>query len=149
AVIAPVADFFGFAFGEPSMRSLLLGVDDGAAYCRLPMPFWKSAEIQLMDIRDKAGAESAQPLHIDAEITYDPRPLDPVNEGRLYTQWHHAQPPAEQPHLILEATGRGHQVGTILQAQGLQKGMTSFFEGDDIFTIDGVMRIHGTGSEDA
>ncbi len=39
-------------------------------------------------------------------------------------------------------------MGTILQAQGLQAGMTYFFEGDDSASADGTFRIHGTGSED-
>jgi hypothetical protein len=50
--------------------------------------------------------------------------------------------------VFLQASGKGHYIGTILQAQGLEAGMTYFFEGDDSTVIDGQQRIHGTGSED-
>lgn len=49
---------------------------------------------------------------------------------------------------VLDGKGKGHYVGTILQAQGLRPGMTLFFEGDDVTFIDGKMTMHGTGSED-
>ena len=39
-------------------------------------------------------------------------------------------------------------MGTIHLAQGLEPGMTLFFEGDDSTYIDGKTRLHGTGSED-
>lgn len=49
----------------------------------------------------------------------------------------------------LKATGTGHIVGNILQAEGLQPGTTEFFEGDDQAVIDGKLAIPGTGSEDS
>jgi len=49
---------------------------------------------------------------------------------------------------MLDITGKGHFVGTVLQSQGLQTGMTTFFEGDDSTVADGELRMHGTGSED-
>ena len=52
------------------------------------------------------------------------------------------------PHRIAAIEGKGHFVGTILQAQGLEDGSTYYFEGDDQAFIDGKMKLHGTGSED-
>ena len=52
AVFCPVADFFGYAFGAVSMQSLLLGSRDNKAYCYFPMPFDKSAKIELIQ-RDR------------------------------------------------------------------------------------------------
>ena len=49
---------------------------------------------------------------------------------------------------MLNIKGKGHFVGTALQAQGLNTGMTTFFEGDDSTVVDGELRMHGTGSED-
>jgi hypothetical protein len=49
---------------------------------------------------------------------------------------------------MLDIKGKGHFVGTSLQAQGLKTGMTIFFEGDDSTVVDGELRMHGTGSED-
>ena len=48
AVYCPVADFFGYAFGRTSMQSLLLGSRDNINYCYFPMPFDKSAKIELV-----------------------------------------------------------------------------------------------------
>ena len=39
-------------------------------------------------------------------------------------------------------------MGVTLQAQGSIPGITPFFEGDDQAYLDGVLAIHGTGSED-
>jgi Protein of unknown function (DUF2961) len=75
---------------------------------------------------------------------------DSAREGKLYSTWRREiDPPLGKPYLLLEARGRGHHVGTVLIAQGLTPGITGFFEGDDVATIDGEMRLHGTGSEDA
>ena len=52
------------------------------------------------------------------------------------------------PYTMLNVKGKGHFVGTVLQAQGLKTGMTIFFEGDDSTVVDGELRMHGTGSED-
>jgi hypothetical protein len=41
AVFAPVADFFGYAYGKESMQSLLLGSANDTNYIYFPMPFEK------------------------------------------------------------------------------------------------------------
>ena len=48
AVYCPLVDFFGYAFGKPSMQSLLSGYSDGINYCYYPMPFDRSAKIELI-----------------------------------------------------------------------------------------------------
>jgi D-arabinan exo alpha-(1,3)/(1,5)-arabinofuranosidase (non-reducing end) len=83
------------------------------------------------------------------KIYYNTDKRDPRKEGKFYAHWKSNRlAPMDPPHIILNATGRGHYVGTLLQAQGLTPGMTSFFEGDDSTATDGHFRIHGTGSED-
>jgi len=47
----PLSDFFGYAFGKPSMQSLLAGVAGGVHYCNMPMPFDKKAIIELEFIK--------------------------------------------------------------------------------------------------
>jgi hypothetical protein len=44
AVYCPVADFFGYAFGQTSMQSLLIGTSGRKNYCYFPMPFDRSAK---------------------------------------------------------------------------------------------------------
>ena len=144
AILSPANDFFGYAFGRPAAQSVLLGSDDGRDYVYLPMPFDRSAVISLRVLASEPG-----PARGTARVFTTDEARDPDAEGRLYATWRRERDPAEgEPWLLLEARGRGHQVGTLLQAQGLEPGMTAFFEGDDVTTVDGEMRLHGTGSED-
>ncbi|MFC6101904.1 glycoside hydrolase family 172 protein [Olivibacter domesticus] len=146
AINAPVADFFGYAFGKTSMQSLLLGSSNGVNYCYFPMPFDRRAEIAL---RYRTSNLSTKPVRVKAEIYVNHEKRKPRTEGKFYAFWHDNQHAAlGKPHVFLEGKGKGHYVGTLLQAQGLDPGMTLFFEGDDVTEIDGEMRLHGTGSED-
>ncbi|HPW63882.1 MAG TPA: DUF2961 domain-containing protein [Cyclobacteriaceae bacterium] len=142
AVYCPVADFFGYAFGTTSMQSLLLGSQDNKNYSYLPMPFDSKAKIELVY---RNGSEPA--VAINARIWYSDKKRVPDQEGKFYAQWNRVSEKGK-PHVLANISGRGHYVGTILQAQGKQAGMTYFFEGDDSTVVDGHMRMHGTGSED-
>lgn len=148
AVYSPIADFFGFAFGKQSMQSLLIGSQNNKLYCYFPMPFDKSAKIEIVYRKPVAGTE-AKPINISAQVYYLPQARNAQKEGKFYAHWNHKeQLPLGQPHLFLNTSGKGHYVGTTLQTRGLRPGMTGFFEGDDSTVIDGVLRVHGTGSED-
>ncbi|HYG18897.1 MAG TPA: glycoside hydrolase family 172 protein, partial [Ohtaekwangia sp.] len=143
AISAPVDDLFGYAFGSPAAQSLLLGSFRGRDYCYLPMPFERKAVIKLRSL-NKNGSDVAGTLR----VYYARTPLDKNSEGRLYTIARQEQPAKGKPYTIAEVHGKGHYVGTLLQAQGLKPGITVFFEGDDVATADGKMIMHGTGSED-
>jgi len=146
AVYCPLADFFGYAFGQPSMQSLLCGSKNDTNYCYYPMPFDKKARIELVYRNTGTNQRVKQ---ISASIYYSNKKRDAQTEGRFYTAWQgNAKPATGSPHVFLNTQGKGHYVATLLQAQGLQPGMTYFFEGDDSTAIDGTFRIHGTGSED-
>jgi hypothetical protein len=147
SLYAPVADFFGFAFGSKSMKSLLLGVDGtNRAYCFLPMPFDKKATVAL---RYRKGSGLQRPIPIQAKITYQPVKRNPAVEGKFYVNWKQEAPALGKPYVFLEGSGKGHYVGTLLQSQGkTYTEFTEFFEGDDSTVIDGINTIHGTGSED-
>jgi hypothetical protein len=148
AIYMPVADFFGYAFGKVSMQSLLIGTKDNVNFFYFPMPFDKSAKIELL-YRSSDTPENDEPLRIMSEVTASKEKRRPNQEGRLYAFWNkNIDAPLGEPHVFLEGEGKGHYVGTILQSQGRTPGMTIFFEGDDITIIDGEMRVHGTGSED-
>jgi hypothetical protein len=143
AIIAPVGDFFGFSFGSPSARSLLAGTAGDTCYAYFPMPFDRSARIEIVSERD-----AAQPVRFDSEVLWSSAVRRP-DEGRFYALWHRENPTvAGQPFRFVETSGRGHLVGVMLQAQGAEPGQTTFFEGDDEATLDGELTIHGTGSED-
>lgn len=148
AVYAPVADFFGYAFGEISMQSLLLGTADNIAYCYFPMPFDRKAKIDLI-YRKPDGQSKPEPIRVKAAFYFSTEKRDRKKEGKFYTVWNkNIHPTVGEPYVFLDGKGKGHYVGTILQAQGLKPGMTLFFEGDDVTAIDGEMTMHGTGSED-
>lgn len=143
SVLCPVADFFGFAWGEPAMRSLLIGATPRQAYCYFPMPFERAARIALAS-EPPAGT----PLDLEAEVDFAPMGRRP-NEGRFGALWRRENPtrPGE-PFTFIDTKGRGHLVGFVLQAQGFESGQTLFFEGDDATWIDGRLAVQGTGSED-
>lgn len=147
AVYCPVSDFFGYAFGSPSMHSLILGTDKDKAYCYFPMPFDKKAKIEL--ILRAPGINSDGLPGVRADVWYTSVKRDQSSEGRFYTHWERkAELESGVAHTFANIRGKGHYIGTLLQAQGLNAGMTIFFEGDDSTSIDGSIRLHGTGSED-
>ncbi len=141
AVLCPLGDFFGYAWGQPATQSLLVGTTDDTDYCYFPMPFNRSASIEVV-------SERATPVELRAEVMFAPAPLA-ASEGRFYALWRRENPTKlGEPFTFIETQGRGHLVGVILQSQGFESGKTLFFEGDDQTTIDGELVIHGTGSED-
>ena len=143
AVICPVGDFFGYAWGTPSARSLLVGTTDDTCYLYFPMPFDRSARIELT-----SESQSTSPISVEAEVVSADLPRR-KDEGRFYALWQRESPTTNgKPFNYVNVEGRGHLVGVTLQAQGSVPGITPFFEGDDQATIDGELVIHGTGSED-
>jgi hypothetical protein len=143
AIWAPVGDFFGYAWGEPAVRSLPLGTAGGMNYIYLPMPFDRSARVELVSERPSGAIE------VSGEVAFTNAARRP-DEGKLYALWRRENPTTEgKPFTFLDTGGRGHLVGAILQAQGMQPGaVPEFFEGDDETIIDGQPAIRGTGSED-
>ncbi|MBN2314997.1 MAG: DUF2961 domain-containing protein [Sedimentisphaerales bacterium] len=141
AILCPAGDFFGYAWGKPSVKSIPVGVADGVSYCYFPMPFDKSARIELVSELQKETA-------LDAEVLFVPIGRR-ENEGKFYAIWRRENPTTKgKPFTFIETKGRGHLVGCVQQSQGFESGNTYFFEGDDQTTIDGELVIHGTGSED-
>ncbi len=145
AITCPVGDFFGYSWGQPAMKSLLLGTTQDTNYLYLPMPFDKAARIELVSEAAAGGAA----IEVQSEVKFADvgRGRD---EGKLYALWRRENPTVEgRPFTFVETRGRGHVVGYLLQAQGRQTGaIPEFFEGDDETSIDGETTIRGTGSED-
>jgi hypothetical protein len=143
ALASPAGDFFGYAWGAPAIRSLLVGTAGGVNYCYFPMPFDKSGRVELY-----AEPGLGRNVAVQAEVLFAPVARR-ENEGRFYALWRRENPTTKgKPFTFIETGGRGHLVGFIQQSQGLESGNTYFFEGDDQTAIDGALVIHGTGSED-
>lgn len=134
-----VPEFWGFSRREwprARMRSLLLGVeDDGTYYCRFPMPFRRELRIEIQapsevviqeEIRLLEGWREHEHFYFRASRVRDV--TEPGRDIRL-----------------LQASGRGHYVGTVLQVP------SGAMEGDERFYVDGEPfppAWHGTGTED-
>jgi hypothetical protein len=146
AIDCPAGDLFGYSFGEPATRSLLLGTNDaGVDYIYFPMPFERAARLELVSER----APGQPDVDVTAEIVTAAAGKR-LDEGRFYARWRRENPCVEgRPYTYLKTEGRGHVVGVILQAQGLETGNTYYFEGDDRAVIDGRLAVPGTGSEDS
>ncbi len=143
AVICPAGDFFGYAWGKPATTSLLIGTIDNTAYCYFPMPFERSAKIELVSERKEGPA-----VDVKAEVVFAATPRT-NREGKFYAIWRRENPTTVgKPFEFLSTEGQGHVVGCILQCQTMGEGNTYYFEGDDQTTIDGELVVHGTGSED-
>lgn len=144
SITCPIGDFFGYSWGQPAMKSLLLGTSEDMNYIYLPMPFDRSARIELVSEQPSGSA-----IDVQAEVKFADVGRT-KEEGKLYAVWRRENPTIEgRPFTFIETQGRGHVVCFLLQAQGFQTGaIPEFFEGDDETTLDGEMTIHGTGSED-
>jgi len=143
AILSPVGDFFGYAWGEPATRSLLVGTQNGVNYCYFPMPFQKAAKLELL-----SQLPPGKKIQLEVEVLFVPIGRR-ENEGKFYALWRRENPTSKgKPFTFVQTEGRGHIVGVIQQSQGFESGVTPFFEGDDQTTIDGELVIHGTGSED-
>lgn len=145
-IYAPIADFFGYAYGKKAMRGLLMGSKGNLNYSYISMPYDQSADLKIV-YKKRANGEQA-PISIKTRVYYSAQARDKQNEGKFYAVWRREKPEQGKYYEFLKTEGKGHYVGTIHLAQGLRPGMTLFFEGDDVTQIDGKQRLHGTGSED-
>lgn len=146
SIYAPIADYFGYAYGKKAMRSLFIGSKGNLNYSYIPMPFDQKAEMSL--VYKKRANESQSPISIKTKVYYSDNARDKEREGKYYAVWRREKPETGQYYEFLKTSGKGHYIGTIHMAQGLRAGMTLFFEGDDVTHVDGKQRLHGTGSED-
>jgi hypothetical protein len=126
------------------MRSLLIGTSGDTCYSYLPMPYDRSVRVELAS--DDPQSHS---IAVQGEVKTSATPRA-EHEGKLYAIWRRENPTTQgKPFTFVDAQGRGHAVGFVLQAQGMEPGAVPlYFEGDDQTTIDGKLVIHGTGSED-
>jgi len=143
AIEAPIEDLFGGAWGRPAMAGLLAGTVRDTAYLWFPMPFDRSARVELV----QAAGAAARTVHATIYTADVPRR---AGEGHFYAIWRHENPTVPgRPFTFVRDEGSGHIVGVTLQVQGIETDGTPFFEGDDRVVIDGDTVVAGTGSEDS
>lgn len=138
AVVAPVGPFCASDESRPrgEVRGLWAGYADGAFYNHLPMPFHRSARVEL---RSSAG----KPVRVSGGVTLlgalpEPEAL-PLHAHR----YDHHPPALGQDYEVLNVRGTGHFISLVMDRPG-------HMEGDDRFFVDGetAPSLHGTGTED-
>jgi len=146
SVEVPVSDFFGMGFGEwRDYQSLPLNMTSGGYNCYWPMPFHKSARITI---------ENRSNVRIDAlyyNLEVETHDKLPNNTLYFHAQFHRSRPTEQgKPYVILETTGKGQYVGTLLAMQAMRGRALTFLEGDEDIFVDGeeFATIVGTGTED-
>lgn len=145
SVEVPVADFFGMGFGKwKDFISLPLNMTSGGYNAYWPMPFHRSALITI----ENTGKLPVSNFYYNVDIrTHDKLPKDALY---FHAQYRHVRTEKGIPVTILETSGRGHYVGTLLSMQPERGSQLGYLEGDERIFIDGetAPSIIGTGTED-
>lgn len=146
SVEVPVGDFFGTGFGYKHYISEYTGMTSGGYYCYFPMPFNKSARIEVVN---QTGQEIfAFYYHIDyfkSEKKFDKK------TAYFHCLWNRdIRTDYEDNYVVLEAEGKGHFVGLNMSMQPYGGGSLFYLEGDEMVYVDGEKfpSIYGTGTED-
>jgi hypothetical protein len=126
---APVADFFGNAYGRKVFTSLLLSQSSkGEMEARFPMPFGRSARFTLENGTQK-------PLRVVWKTAMTRRPFQPAREGYFHAQWSQSVTKSGLPFVWARIRKqRGHFVG-IVQTMSGPKSLR-YLEGDEQFRMD-------------
>ncbi len=171
SVEVPLGDFFGVGFAatrELVSLPIQRGPDSGRGLaCYFPMPFSNGARMEL-----QAETESG-PTLVYFHVDYEVYPALGPHWGRFHAQWRRAALPGTNDqgmtnqefqfggvnldgrdnYVALEARGRGHYVGCVLNVEN-RRGAAEwdwFGEGDDMIFVDDEPfppSLHGTGQED-
>ena len=172
SVLVPLGDFFGSGHARTlnfASAPLQMSPDDGQALnCFFHMPFARGARVEVTS--ELENDRTSLYYYVDYEE------FDELEEGlgRFHAQWRRENPTegveqgeesneeflfegenvsGEDNYTILEAEGRGHYVGCVLNVHNLRETdrWNWYGEGDDIIFIDGEdwpPSLHGTGLED-
>lgn len=149
SVDAPLGSFFGSGLGETDVRALPLGMSpSGRYYCFLPMPFWTSARIEI--VNETPGP--APKLRWTVETT---PPADLGYEadrvGLFKARYQHEWPTVPgKDYTLLDTTARGVYVGQVMTVEPIRPEVKRWWEGDLRMFVDGRRHpaLQGTGHED-
>lgn len=145
SVEAPVGDFFGVGFAKVvPYTSLLLGMSSGGFYSYFPMPFEKSAKIEVENLMKDSVA-------LWYSVGYQEVKKLPKNMLYFHAKFNRVKKTKrKENYLILDAKGTGQFAGCVLSMQSYQKENFLFLEGDEFISVDDdkTPSILGTGTED-
>ncbi len=146
SVEVPIGDFFGVGFGEQvDYISLPLNETSGGYNCYWPMPFHKSARWTVTNLSTK----NLDNLYFNIDFTGFKSIKKDLRH--FHAQWRRENPTTRgKNYTILEASGKGHFVGTALFMQNLHGKDFGFLEGDEMIYFNGekTPTVNGTGTED-
>lgn len=145
SVEAPVGDFFGAGFAKyVHFSSLLVGMTSGGFYSYFPMPFAKSAKIEIENFMGDSVA-------LWYSVGYQEVKKLPKNTLYFHAKFNRVKKTKrKENYLILDAKGAGNFAGCVLSMQGYQKENFLFLEGDEFISVDDekTPSVLGTGTED-
>ena len=146
SVEVPITDFFGVGFGEwRQFVSAALDMTSGGYNSYWPMPFRRHARITVEN-RSRLPVESFY-YNVDLETTDQP-PRDTALY--FHAQFRRTTTVRGEPVTVLDATGRGQYVGTVLAMQPRRGRGLWYLEGDERVFVDdeATPSVIGTGTED-
>jgi len=149
AVECPLGAFFGNERGRHRVATLMQGTDaDGRMYCYWPMPFWRSARIELINRTGAGGPAGGAAIELSGSVMVKPAsalayPRASAGHFRASAYQAPTPIPAMRDSPIASISGRGHMVA------GLVSATRSGCEGDVRVHIDGCgsPTIQSDGSE--
>jgi len=132
SVDAPLGDFFGVGFGEYiHYTSQFVGMTSGGYYCYFPMPFAKKCRIEIHNTHHD------NPITFYGAVSYQCFDEFDENLGYFHAKYRRENPTYDGlPYTILEATGRGHYVGCLMNMRGLEGSKFRFLEGNLKIYVD-------------
>ena len=149
SVEAPLGDFFGLCHGIPfyEINSRYLSVQSQSGLnCYFPMPFAKSARIEV-----ESHAERASLYH---HIDWHRYPEDSLKEDmRFHAKWRREYPTQvfREEYLVMDAVGRGRLLGFVYGVRLCDDTARWSHGGAESIYIDGELEpcfVHGSGGED-
>ncbi len=145
SVEVPLGDFFGNGFSYKQYNTAYLSMAGGGFTCFFPMPFEKSAKIEIIN---ETGQEiptfgyQVNYLKMDGYLGRD--------VAYFHAWWNrNVRTDYDSSYTILRVKGKGHIVGVNLNIQSFD-GKFTFLDGDEKIYIDGEKNpsLYGTGTED-
>lgn len=181
SVEVPIGDFHGVGFGINKQfysAPVQMAPEDGRALnCYFPMPFKQQARIEISNYTAKEimfyyNITLDTNVEFDSEVGYfhakynrfakpdydnDDTHLscDVKGEGKypwFPNKWNHTNTNGADNYVVLDAIGKGHYVGCVLNIDNFKTQKNHWYgEGDEMIFIDGDVwppTLHGTGTED-
>lgn len=147
AVLCPLGALFGNEIGLRSIRYLMHGMTvAGSFYCYWPMPFWKSARVELLNRSDAPVTVDFDLQITPASVRSYPRAACGYFRASPYFPPTPATPTCDTPLAVL--SGRGHVVSAIISGWSVDNKYVSC-EGDVRVYIDDIAtpQVQSDGSE--